>query len=241
MIQDPSDELLAAVRRAGDDPTDADRQAVRLLQRRFGLALPAPFAAIPPVGEPIPVRRAVAHDGPAIAAMKWRSWRVAYRGMLPDAYLDELPVRPAPGYWTGLATLPPSRHHGLFVGGRPGTVLGACKVRPVRDDDLDPAEVAEIEILYLDPLVRRRGLGGALLAAAVDHAHAQGTRDLSLWVAAANEPARRFYEAQGWRPDGAAQRVELGDGVAMDEVRYRLRAGDASPPDALSSLQEASG
>lgn len=217
MIQDPSDELLAAVRRAGDDPSPPDRAAVELVRRRFGLSLPLPFARLPVDGEEVPVRAAVATDGPAIAATKWRSWRLAYEGILPASFLADLAVYPPAGYWTGRAAVLPSRRHALFVAGARGTVVGLVSLEP-----------DQVKVLYVDPLVQRRGLGRALLGAALDHARATGATELHLWVAERNAPARAFYEASGWEADGERQRFVLEPGVEMDEVRYRY-TGRLSP------------
>ncbi len=196
------------------------------MRRRFGLSLPPPFAASPPA--PVSVRAAEATDGAAIAAVKWRSWRRAYRTILPDAFLDDLAVVPTPGYWIGRAAVPPSHRHGCFVAGPRGTVLGIADVAPTRDEDLDREAVTEVLVLYVDPAAQRRGIGGALLAAAVDHARTTGAAEVVLWVAEANVGARAFYEAAGWRADGAGKRFEVTPEVAMEEVRYRL--GPIPPP-----------
>jgi RimJ/RimL family protein N-acetyltransferase len=42
-----------------------------------------------------------------------------------------------------------------------------------------------------------------------------------LWVHADNGRARRFYEAAGWRPDGA-ERDEEAFGEVVKELRYRI-------------------
>jgi ribosomal protein S18 acetylase RimI-like enzyme len=230
VIQDPADELLAVVRRAGDDPSPADRAALALVRRRFGLSLPLPFA--PPLGDggPVPIRAAVVEDGPAIAATKWRSWRLAYRGILPPEFLDRLAVHPTAGFWAGRAAVPPSNRHALLVAGPKGTVAGLVAVEPWRVDrderralpSLDPATTSELKVAYVDPLVQRRGIGRALVDAAIQHARTTGASDLRLWVAEANAGARAFYEALRWEADGERQRFELEPGVAMDEVRYRF-------------------
>jgi GNAT superfamily N-acetyltransferase len=225
MIQDPSDELLGAVRRSGDAPSPADRAAVELVRRRFGLSLPLPFAAVPAPEDGVPVRAAVAVDGPAMAATKWRSWRLAYVGILPDEFLDRLAVYPPAGYWTGRAAVPPTNRHGLFVAGARGTVVGVASVEPERDG---PDRASDLKVLYIDPLVQRRGIGRALVDAAIAHARTTGTAELRLWVAERNTDARGFYEATGWEADGEHQRFELEPGVAMDEVRYRY-TGPLSP------------
>ena len=222
MIQDPGDELFSAVRRAGDDPTDADRRAVALVQRRFGLALPPPFAILPAGDEKIPVRSATAADGAAIAGVRWRSWQVSYRGLIPAEVLADFPTRTPIASWIADATVPASTRHQLLVAGRPGVVLAMAQVRPTHDRDQDPAEVAEIDKLYLDPLVRRRGIGGLMLEEAVLRARAAGAARFSLWVATGNAPARAFYEAAGWWSDGATDAMDLGGGVTLEETRYWL-------------------
>jgi len=176
------------------------------------------------------VRPAEPPDGAAIAAVKWRAWRRAYRGILPDAFLDDLAVMPPPGYWVQRATAatPETDGHWCFVAGPRGVVLGMADVVPARDEDLDAGRTAEVRMLYVDPSAQRRGVGGALLDAATGHAVEAGSEGLVLWVAEANAGARAFYEAAGWRPDGAGKRYQFTPEVAMDEVRYRL--GPVAPP-----------
>ncbi len=186
------------------------------------MSLPPPFAdgADPGDAEAAPVRRAVAADGPAIAAVKWRAFGTCYRGVLPDAFLDGSQVVPPVAFWIGRAAVPPSRRHALFVLGRPGHVLGYCDSGPCRDHDVDPAVTGEVYELYLDPTAVRAGGGRRLLDRAVDQLRESGSTDLRLWVLAANAAGRAFYETQGWAPDGAARSEDIG--VAMvDEVRYR--------------------
>ena len=225
MIQDPAQELIDLVRRSGESASEVDRRAAALIRRRFDLALPVPLVDPPAAGEEIPIRPATAFDGPAIAAMKWRSWRVAYRGLVPDEFLDRLEINPPVAYWIGVGTLAPSRRHRVLVAGRQGTVLGMVDLRPTRDDDLDQETVSEIVMLYLEPTLRRRALGRRLMDAAVAEAQASGISDLRLWVVEGNRSARAFYEAQGWEPDGSAKTFDLGDGLGLAEVRYRLAQG----------------
>jgi hypothetical protein len=48
--------------------------------------------------------------------------------------------------------------------------------------------------------------------------------ELILWVFEENGESRAFYEALGWRPDGARQVDDFG-GAHPIEVRYRRRPG----------------
>jgi ribosomal protein S18 acetylase RimI-like enzyme len=231
VIQDPSHELIALVRRTWpDDPPEAERKAAELARRRFGISLPPPFAPkVGPNGE-LPVRVASGADGTAIAAVKWRSWQVGYRGVIDDDFLDHrMEIHPTAGYWSERAHLPPSRRHRLLVLGRAGVVYGFCDGGPYRDDDLeagvDPDRVGQVYSLYLDPTIYRLGQGSVLLAAMVDDLRQVGFADFRLWVADTNVKAQAFYRAQGRAHDGGTE-VRTFPDLAVRELRFRLAAGD---------------
>ncbi len=231
MIQDPGEELVGLVQRAfPDEPSAAARDAAALVRRRFGTALPPPFAPVPAPGSEVPIRAAIAADGPAIAAVKWRSWQVGYRGVVDDDFLDHRAVvHPPWTWWSERARFPPSRQHRLLVLGRAGEVHGFCDTGPYRDaqvavdDDGDgdgDDDVGQVYSLYVDPSSYRQGRGAALLSAAIEHLHAAGFGDLRLWVVGGNRRARSFYAAHGWEPDGASATRTFPD-LTVVEVRYR--------------------
>ncbi|HEX2574789.1 MAG TPA: GNAT family N-acetyltransferase [Aquihabitans sp.] len=228
VVADPAAELVALVRRQGDPAravaAEADLRSATLIRRRFGLSLPPPFAGTP--SEEEPVRVAVAVDGAAVASVKWRAFGTSYRGVLPDAFLDEREVVPPVSFWTGRAMVPPSRRHRLLVWGRPGTVLGYADCGPVHLDDADPdhPDAGEVYELYVDPSVQGRGGGGQLLDAAEAWLADAGHRRVELSALAGNDRARRFYEQRGWAPTGRVTHVSLA-AVAFDEVRYARGAG----------------
>jgi GNAT superfamily N-acetyltransferase len=212
VIADPSAEVLDLVRALGDPapsvaPASAQRRA-ELVRRRFGVALPPPFAGAPAAEEP--VRAATALDGTAIAAVKWRAFGTSYRGVLPDAFLDERDVVPPASYWTGRAMVPPSRRHRLLVWGRPGRVFGYV--------DTGPAHLGDAA-LDLDPAVQRLGGGARLLDAAGDALDDAGFARLELSVVATNARAQAFYRRRGWAPTGRVVHVDLGT-LVFDEVRF---------------------
>lgn len=233
VVADPAAELLGLVRGLGDPapavaPAGATRQAA-LIRRRFGLSLPPPFAG--EVGPDEPIRPAVAADGAAIAAVKWRVFGTSYRGgVLPDEFLDHREVVPPASFWTGRAMVPPSRRHRLLVWGRPGTVRGYLDGGPVHPDDADPAwpDAGEVYELYVDPSAQGRGGGARLLAAGTGELADVGYRRVELSVLATNHAAQAFYVSQGWRPTGAGRHVELAT-VAFDELRYARGEGVDGP------------
>ena len=230
VVADPAAELLRLVTGPGDPPaadaSPADRRAAALIRRRFGLALPPPFAGAPAPDGAEPIRRAVASDAAAIAAVKWRAFGANYRGMLPDGFLDQRGIVPPATFWLGRALLPPTPDHRLWVWGRPGNVFGYADTGPVHPDDLDGARpgAGEVYELYVDPLTQARGGGSRLLAAAEEGFARSGFGWAELSTLTTNLPAQAFYEARGWSPTGRTIHVDLGI-VAFDEHRYARPLG----------------
>ncbi len=230
MIRDPLEEVLGASLRAADDATvttvdDGDLRALRLARRRFGVGLPPPFVPVPAVPASLPVREAGPADGAAVAAVQRRAWRANYRGLLSEAFLDDLDFSYLGAYWSGRATVAPTPRHRLLVAGPRGEVHGMVDVGPSRDDDAPSgadglAAVGEVRSFYLDPSVQGAGLGVVVLAAAEATLRAQGVDVATLWVVEGNDRARRFYERYGWTPDGAVTQTPV-DADVLHEVRYR--------------------
>lgn len=73
-------------------------------------------------------------------------------------------------------------------------------------------EARECEIMSLDSLVERQGVGTALLAAVAEIARAAGCQRLVLITTNDNTHAFRFYQRRGWRLCG----VRVG---AIDDAR----------------------
>ena len=184
------------------------------------------------------VRRATPDDALAIATVHVRSWQAAYRGLLPQPYLDALDPRVGRTEWdsvlaatswptTGTLVLArrPHRgpgHHG--GGGDTGDVVGFAALAPTRDEDDDPGLVGELQTLYLDPPSWHRGGGTQLLGAVERQLTEAGFAMVAAWVLETNTAARGFYEARGWQADGTSRPHDWGTFVVTD-VRYRKALG----------------
>ncbi|WP_229073409.1 GNAT family N-acetyltransferase [Actinoplanes sp. DH11] len=158
------------------------------------------------------VRPARPEDAGGLAEVLVRGWQQAYRGMMPQRYLDGLSVAGRTAIWRQrLTRLEPPRAVLVLE----PAVAGFVTV----DAGDDPPDGA-VKAIYVRPGTWGRGGGQALMAAAVDTLRAAGFTEATLWVLTANERARRFYEAGGWRPDGATK-VDRLDGFPLPEIRYR--------------------
>jgi GNAT superfamily N-acetyltransferase len=87
-----------------------------------------------------------------------------------------------------------------------------------RDPDAGP-DAGEIRTFFVAAGRWRRGVGRALMEAALADLAARGYSEATVWSFAANERANAFYEAHGFARDGTERTEETWAGIA--EVRYR--------------------
>ena len=165
------------------------------------------------------VRTASARDAESVERIRVRGWQVAYRHVLPPHELDAMPVDPS--RWARRLARPPAGWS-TFVAEEDGRVVGFASVGPSRDE----GGIGELYAIYVDPDAWSTGAGRALIRCAEERL-ASEYAEATLWVLEDNPRARRFYEAAGWRPDGA-RKVEDRWGVAAAEVRYRKRLSSST-------------
>lgn len=169
------------------------------------------------------VRVARPDEAEAIADAHVRGWQTTYRGIVPDEVLDGLSVERRTTFWRDTITAETAADASLartWVVEDEGRVHGFASTGAIRDQPEGLAGAGEVFAIYLAPEAQGRGLGRTLFAHAVDDLRTRGLDPVVVWVFEANASARRFYEAAGFRVDGARQPVEFGD-VALPEIRYR--------------------
>jgi GNAT superfamily N-acetyltransferase len=156
------------------------------------------------------IRAALPADAPAIAALHAASWRSAYRGALPDSYLDGPIEAERLAVWQArLAAL-----------GRGDAVLvapGANGLRGFAAAFARPDGDALLDNLHVAPALRGRGLGLVLLAGIAARLYRTGSVAMHLWVFDVNASARRFYVRHGATETG--HRVERMFGADVPETR----------------------
>ena len=153
------------------------------------------------------------------------SWRLAYRGLLPDEVIERLSVPDREALWERRLADEQAlgRESRVDVALLAGSLVGFVAAGPSRDDDA--AGRGEVYAIYVHPEHWSAGIGQALMAAAVEHLTGIGAGEGLLWVLASNVRARRFYEVGGWSWDGRARTRLLeatGDlDVWVEEACYR--------------------
>jgi ribosomal protein S18 acetylase RimI-like enzyme len=163
------------------------------------------------------VRDANPDDAEAMGEIHVRAWQAAYRGVMPDDYLDGLDAADRARLWReGIARRPEPPP---LVAVADGVVVGHAACGPTDD----PEGAGELYSINVDPDCWGSGAGRALLTTAEERLAADHALAV-LWVVPANARARRFYEREGWSVDGAERTAEV-LGVTVPEVRYRKVLG----------------
>lgn len=149
----------------------------------------------------IRVREAGVSDAAAMAEVNASGWRAGYGGLVPSDYLDRLPV----AQWgremsEGLRS--PRGDSFTRIAELDGSFAGYCYVAAPGREQPDGSTRAELVALYVDPERWGRGVGRALLEAALEETSARGYEAIELWTFEENERALRVYERAGFRRDG---------------------------------------
>lgn len=164
------------------------------------------------------VRPATPDDAAGIAGVHVRAWKVGYRGLLPDGYLDGLRPEDRIAHYTLGSTNPD--HPSTLVADVDGVIRGFVTTGPCRDPE--GIECGEVLALHVDPGSWGLGIGRRLISEARAALSQRGCAEAVLWVLAGNARAGRFYEADGWRPDDRRRSHETW-GMVIGESRYRRR------------------
>ena len=82
--------------------------------------------------------------------------------------------------------------------------------------------VLTVNGIAVDPARQGRGIGRALIDAAIAEARARGARRLTLRVFSPNERARRLYESAGFVVEGVLREEFFLDGRYVDDILMAL-------------------
>ena len=187
------------------------------------------------------IRPALVEDAAGIARVHVRSWQGAYRGILPDSFLDSLDLPPREERWRQNLQSP-AEDRFTFVAelpspetGLPAEIAGFASGGPERDGLIvdGVAYDGEVYALYLAPEHQRQGNGHRLVAAAAERLLEQGAKSIVIWALQDNGPARAFYEALGGVLLGEKS-IKIADTYDLVDVAYGW-------PDAQTLLDRARG
>jgi ribosomal protein S18 acetylase RimI-like enzyme len=164
----------------------------------------------------IRARQATQEDAEVIAAVCSAGYRRTYPGLLSEATIEDVVARyygverirdevaPAPPGWSGYLVAEDDTGRVVAAGGGGLTDGGA----------------GEVFVLYVDPDLRGRGYGSAVLDLLTRQQVAAGATEQWVSVTKGNTLGIPFYEARGF---GVVEEVEPWDGTGAEEGARTLR------------------
>lgn len=180
------------------------------------------------------VREARLEDAAAIADAHVEGWRVGYRGLVADEFLDHpdfFDIRRA-GWQRRLRDGPPPGgdvRNRILVIADDGEVVGFGHVGREASEPPASPERGEIYGFYVHPDRWGTGVADSLMAACLDELRTRFAHAV-LWTLRDNPRSRRFYERHGWTcGSGADVMIETWEGPVMpglgrlDEPLYNIR------------------
>jgi ribosomal protein S18 acetylase RimI-like enzyme len=145
------------------------------------------------------IREAAFADAAAIAALHVVAWRQAYGALAPagvEAIVDEAYRLKR---WSEKLSVPIADQ--LVLVAEQGDVLVGFGAAGAPSEKVFAGR-GEIKFLYIDPDLKRRGIGRRLLSALALHLRQSGYTGAALGVVESNEEALAFYQALGGRVVG---------------------------------------
>jgi RimJ/RimL family protein N-acetyltransferase len=159
----------------------------------------------------VEIRKVTEHDDfDAIGNIYAQSWKYAYKGIVPQDYLDSLDS----ARWAPVLS---RRSHDAFVLVENGRYIGTASICAARDEAM--AGWGEIISIYMHPCAMGEGLAAPLFKAVMDALAERGFQDIYLWVLEENTRAQKFYEKNGFIKNGDTMDIVIG-GRKLVEVRY---------------------
>lgn len=158
------------------------------------------------------LRTARAADAPAIAGIQTASWQDAYRGLLPDDFLDRALAGVLLTRWANAR----GGHR------RPGAVILATAGGAAAGFVVAWREGANAHIdnLHVRPGMRSAGIGRALLGFAALRLMQMGCDTADLWALTGNRDALRFYTRLGGVAVQQQDRPALGQIVPQTRLAW---------------------
>ena len=157
------------------------------------------------------IRHINEHDDlSAVSNVYEQSWKYAYKGIVPQSYLDSIPK----GQWCKSLNND-SRYSLIMLDSN--KIIGTSSFGASRFDEM--SGYGEIISIYLLPEYIGKGFGLQLFQATAYELKQMGYKNIFLWVLKDNTRAISFYEHFGFKPSGKYLNDNIG-GKALTEIQY---------------------
>ena len=162
------------------------------------------------------IRKALPEDAYDRSACHVSSWRSAYKGIVPDEYLNDLSVEKGAEKFRQTNLNNPDFLY--YCATYDNKIIGNLVIGKSREEDKPDA--GEICGIYLIEEFWGKGYGKTMMDYAIDKLKCMGYNEIILWVLEENDRARRFYEKCNFVFDGTKREIEIGK--VLIKIRYVL-------------------
>ena len=151
------------------------------------------------------IRRADVNDARILGEIHSQSWKVAYKGIVPDSVLDNINADKRQKYFEKALSEKGEEDTLIF---KDDKAVGFMCIGKCRDEDKDDT-YGEIWGMYLLPEYWNQGIGTYLINYGLNELKSRNYKKVTLWVLEENINARKFYEKIGIKHDGKIGRAHV--------------------------------
>lgn len=141
------------------------------------------------------IRKAIKEDSKDIALLVIKGWQSAYKGLIDDDFLNNMSVEIGKENWERVISSQNDEDN-VFVYEENNKILGIIRFGIPQDKE-NKKYNAEIHVLYVEPNLKRQGIGSKLFNFAKEIFVNQGKRNLIIWCLKGNEQGFTFYKKMG--------------------------------------------
>lgn len=141
------------------------------------------------------IRKAKKEDSKEISELVIRGWQSAYKGLIDDDFLNNMSAEIGKENWERVITFQ-NEDDNVFVYEEDNKVLGIIRFGTPEDKE-NKKYNAEIHVLYVEPNLKRQGIGSKLFNFAKETLINQGRKNLIIWCLKGNEQGFSFYQKMG--------------------------------------------
>ncbi|MGG5461131.1 N-acetyltransferase family protein [Clostridium sp. B9] len=165
------------------------------------------------------IRYAYISDAKDLAKIHSNSWKVSYKGIIPDEILDNFNIEKKQRYFERVIKDGLEENAVILSNNE---VIGFICIGKCRDTDKTDS-YGEVWGIYLLPEYFGRGVGTKLINWGLGELRNRGYKKVTLWVLEDNIKARKFYEKVGFKHDGTIKEINIGK--SLNEYRYEKIIG----------------
>lgn len=160
------------------------------------------------------IRYANIGDAKTLGEIHSKSWKVAYKGIVPDEILKNITIEKRQAYFEKALTEEWEEDAIIF---KDNDAVGLICIGKCRDVDKTHT-CGEIWGIYLLPEYWNMGIGSELINWGINELKKRNYSKVILWVLEENTNARKFYEKVGFKHDGTVKEITIGKKLV--EYRY---------------------